>query len=85
MLLASIRMLAPAFVRLTLVLSVSEAFAALGVAIGAGAVVVYDVRRLRRIHPATVVGTVVVVLSLVVVPTLGRTQVWMELLAALTG
>ena len=83
LLLASLRMLAPAYFRLTILLGLSEVVVALLVVVSLMVVMTYDFRRLGRVHPATLIGSAIILASLAVVP-LGASMTWISLMNALT-
>jgi len=83
LLLASLRILAPAYFRLTILLGLSEVVVALLVVVSLMVVMTYDFRRLGRVHPATLIGSAIILASLAVVP-LGASMTWISLMNALT-
>jgi hypothetical protein len=83
LLLASLRMLAPAYFRLTILLDLSEVVVALLVVVSLMVAMTYDFRRLGRVHPATLIGSAIILASLAVVP-LGASPMWISLMNALT-
>jgi hypothetical protein len=84
LLLASLRMLAPAYFRLTVVLGWNEAVIPLLVVVSLIAATTYDSRRLGRVHPATAIGSAIILASLAVAP-LGTSQIWINLMDVLAG
>ena len=83
MLLGGIRMLAPAAVRVCLALGLNAVLTPIIVLLFAASLGAFDIARSRRIHPATALGTVVIMISVALVPT-GTSAGWLALLRSLT-
>ena len=85
MLLASIKMLPPAFTRLCLLFGISQIWFLAMVVVSVLALIVYDWNRLHRVHPATILGAVLILIPIPLAMTVGRSPVWTDLLRSLSA
>ncbi len=85
LLLASVRMLVPAFFRICLVLGISEFWTPVFLVAGVVAVVAYDLRRLGGLHRATIVAGSLILITIVLVPTAGVSAGWIRFMDWVAG
>jgi hypothetical protein len=85
MLLASIKMLPPAFTRLCLLFGISQIWFLAMVVMSVLALIVYDWNRLHRVHPATILGVVLILVPFPLAMTVGRSPVWTDFLQSLSA
>lgn len=76
MLFASIMMLAPALTRFARGFDLGEAIILPLWVLTAASVIVYDLKRLRKVHPATITGSVTFVLAVVIMIAVGTSGPW---------
>ena len=77
-------MLAPAAVRICLALGLNTVLTPIIVLLFVASLGAFDIARSRRIHPATALGAVVIIISFALVPTAGTSAGWLALLRSLT-
>ncbi|QQS43068.1 MAG: hypothetical protein IPM63_09115 [Acidobacteriota bacterium] len=73
---ASILMFAPAFTRFVRAFDLGEGIILPLWVLTAASVIVYDLKRLRKVHAATIAGCVTFVLAVVVMITVGTSAAW---------
>ena len=84
MLLASIRMLPPAFTRLCLLFGIGQIWFLAMIVVSVLALAVYDWKRLHRVHPATILGAILIVVPFPLALTVGTSPMWKDLLQSLS-
>ena len=85
MLLGSVRMLPPAFTRMCLLLGVGQIWMLGMLGVSVLALIVYDWKRLGRVHPATIIGAVLIFAPLPLAITVGASEEWADLLRSMSS